>query len=298
VRIELKGVRKTFGKAEVLRGIDLDVPSGRRVALVGPNGSGKSTLLRAVLGLIGCEGDVLLDGSAPFERREELARRLAYVPQIAPQMAAPVREVIGIVLRTRGLALERVEALTAALALDLRPVLDRPFRLLSGGMKQKLLIALAFAADASLLVLDEPTASLDADARDRFFRLFSETRADSTVLLCSHRLEELRHLAQHVVELADGKVVYDGPIEQLLGGRGMSIVEVCAAPEHAAWLARRGFFGGAPGWWARTMARDEKLRAVPELIATLGDGLKDLVVRDLESIGAQMPSGGLDDPEA
>lgn len=298
MRVELKGVRKTFGRAEVLRGIDLDVASGRRVALVGPNGSGKSTLLRAVLGLIGCEGEVLLDGSAPFERREELARRLAYVPQIAPQMAAPVREVVGIVVRTRGLAFERVEALTAALALDLRPVLDRPFRLLSGGMKQKLLIALAFAAEASFLVLDEPTASLDADARDRFFKLFSEARATSTVLLCSHRLEELRHLAQYVVELADGKVIYDGPIEELLGGRGMSTVEVCADSAHGPWLTERGFCAGAPGWWARTLTRDEKLRIVPELIAALGGGLKDLVVRDLESIGAAAPSGGLDDQEA
>lgn len=298
MRIELRGVRKTFGKVEVLRGIDLQVASGRRVALVGPNGSGKSTLLRAVLGLSGCDGEVLLDGAAPFERREELARRLAYVPQVAPQMAAPVREVVGIVLRTRGLTLERVEALAMALALDLRPVLDRPFRLLSGGMKQKLLIALAFAADASLLVLDEPTASLDADARDRFFKLFSEARADSTVLLCSHRLEELRHLAQDVVELADGRVVYDGPIEQLLGGRGMSIVEISADREHAAWLVERGFRSGAPGWWARTMTRDEKLRAVPELIAALEGGLKDLVVRDLESIGAEAPAGGLDDQEA
>jgi ABC-2 type transport system ATP-binding protein len=302
VRIELRGVRKAFGKAEILRGIDLEIASGRRVALVGPNGSGKSTLLRAVLGLVGCEGQVLLDGATPFEQREELARHLAYVPQIAPQMSAPVREVVGIVMRTRDLAFERVEALASALALDLHPVLDRPFRLLSGGMKQKLLIALALAANASLLVLDEPTASLDADARDRFFKLISEAPAISTVLLCSHRLEELRHLAEDVVELADGKVVYDGSIEQLLGARGMSTIEVYADADHGAWLLGRGFHAGAPGWWARTFTRDEKLRVIPELIATLGAGLRDLVVRDLESIGtadaARTAPGGIDDQEA
>ena len=284
MRIELKDVRKAFGKAEILKGVELTIPAGRRVALIGPNGSGKSTLIRTVLGLVSGEGEVLLDGAAPFEKREELARRLAYVPQIAPQMSASVREVIGIAVRTRGLSPERAEELADALALDVRPVLDRPFRLLSGGMKQKLLIALAFAANPTLLVLDEPTASLDADARERFFRLFAEVRPEATVLLCSHRLEELRHLANHVVELAEGKVVFDGPIEEMLGARGRCVVEVCADPDQAPWLGERGFRAGAPGWWVRTLTRDEKVRLVPELTRALGGGLRDLLVRDLESI--------------
>lgn len=290
MRIELQDVRKSFGKAQILRGVTLSAPAGRRIALVGPNGSGKSTLIRTVLGLVGCQGQVLLDGAPPFQKREELARRLAYVPQIAPQMSASVREVVGIATRTRDLAPGVVETFADALALDLQAVLDRPFRLLSGGMKQKLLIALAFAADATLLVLDEPTASLDADARDRFFRLFEKLRPDATVLLCSHRLEELRHLADHVVELAEGRVVFDGPIERMLGARGRCLVEVCADDGQAAWLGERGFRAGAPGWWVRTVTRAEKVQVVPELTAALGPALRDLLVRDLELIDA----GGID----
>lgn len=291
MEIELTRVQKSFGKAEILRGVDLKIGRGQRVALVGPNGSGKSTLLRAVLGLIGCEGEVRLDGLAPFERREELAKRIAYVPQIAPQMAASVRELIAITTRTRAILPERVVELGRELALDIEAIYARPFRLLSGGMKQKLLIALAFAADATLIVLDEPTASLDADARERFLRLFASRRKpDTTVLLCSHRLEELRHLATHVVELGDGRVVYDGPIERVLGARGLSTLEISADPRFAGWLEDHGFMAGAPGWWVKTLPLESKLALLPELTEALGEGLRDVIVRDVERLG-----GGADD---
>src|SRR5688500_17577771 len=108
MRIELRQVKKRFGSTQVLRGIDLVVPAGRRLALIGPNGSGKSTLIRSLLGLVACEGQVLLDGSSPFSDRVSVARRLAYVPQVAPQLAASVEEVISLVALTRELPPEEV----------------------------------------------------------------------------------------------------------------------------------------------------------------------------------------------
>ena len=214
MRIELKDVRKRFGRVEVLREIDAVIPSGQRIALVGPNGSGKSTLIRSLLGLIDCEGEVLLDGRSPFDSRVEVAKRLAYVPQIAPQMAASVEEILRTICTTRGFPEERIALIAARLELDLPAIRHRPFRNLSGGMKQKLLIATAFAARPRLLVLDEPTASLDARSRDRFFKLFDELADGATVVLCSHRLEELEQLATHVLALEDGKVTWTGPVDR------------------------------------------------------------------------------------
>lgn len=285
MRIELKAVRKRFGDAEVLKGITLAVPAGRRVALIGPNGSGKSTLLRSLLGLVECEGEVRLDGRSPFEDRLEVARRLAYVPQVAPQLGAPVEDVVDLVARTRGLAPEAIARLAARLELDVEALRGRPFRALSGGMKQKLLIALALASDASLLVMDEPTASLDARARERFFVLCEEQAPGRTLVLCSHRVEELRHLAGHVVSLDEGRVTYDGPAEDFLAGRGLAVVEVAAGSvEAAGWLEARGFRTGLRGWWVRTLSQAEKRELVPELARALGSGMSDLRVRDVETV--------------
>lgn len=211
MRIEIRQATKRFGGVQALRGVDLVVPEGRRLALVGPNGSGKSTLVRALLGLIDVGGAVLLDGHSPYESRIEVARKLAYVPQVAPALGATVREVVDLVTLTRGLAVTEVEKVARSLDLSLESVARQPFRNLSGGMKQKLLLAIAFAARPQLLVMDEPTASLDARTRERFFGLCEELGSEVTLILCSHRVEELQKLAQHVVALEEGRVVFDGP---------------------------------------------------------------------------------------
>jgi ABC-2 type transport system ATP-binding protein len=210
MRIELQGAKKRFGKLEALRGVDLTLETGARATLVGPNGSGKSTLIRALLGLIDCEGRVLLDGRSPYENRVELAKRIAYVPQVAPQLGASVREILDMVVLTRGLRAGAIEEVAARFQLELPTILSRPFKNLSGGMKQKLLLSVAFASQASFVVLDEPTASLDVRAREVFFSLFSSLGAQVTTLLCSHRLEELRSLSNTVIALEDGRATYQG----------------------------------------------------------------------------------------
>lgn len=209
MRIELRSVRKRFDHQEALRGIDLVVPHGERVAIVGPNGSGKSTLLRVIMGLQSCEGEVRIDALSPFEDRQALARRMAYVPQVAPQLGATVGEVVRAVTTLRELERDRIVATADRLALDVTLVRDKPFRSLSGGMRHKLLLALALSADASLLVLDEPTASLDVATRERFEALFEEASQGATVILCSHRIEEVQLQARRIVELAEGRVVRD-----------------------------------------------------------------------------------------
>lgn len=216
MRVDIQGAKKRFGHVTALRGVDVAIPAGGRVALVGPNGSGKSTLIRTLLGLIDYQGTVLLDGRSPYDDRVELASMLAYVPQVAPALSATVDEVVRLISATRGLEAEEIARVAALFDLDLALAGAQPFKNLSGGMKQKLLLSAAFAATPRLLVLDEPTASLDVRAREQFFTLCNALDPNVTVLLCSHRVEELRHLATRVIALEDGRVTFDGPADEYL----------------------------------------------------------------------------------
>ncbi len=285
MRVEVTGVSKRFGELVALRDVSFSLPAGARTALVGPNGSGKSTLNRVMMGLLAFQGDARLDGFSARDERVEIARRMAYVPQIAPALAVPAGELVRALVSVRGGEPERVEKTARRLGLELPEIASRPFRSLSGGMKQKLLIALALSSDASLLILDEPTGSLDARTRERFFPLFDELAGDATVILCSHRLEEVRHLVDRVLVLDEGRLVYDGEAAPFLAASTTSLLEVRADGEPAArWLESHGFRRGPGGWWVRAATPAEKLRLLPELIRALEGALLDVSVRELDSL--------------
>jgi ABC-2 type transport system ATP-binding protein len=283
--IAVQNVCKTYAGVTALGGVSFAIPSGRKVALIGPNGSGKSTLTRIIMGMLTYQGEVLLDGRSPLRYRAELARRLAYVPQNAPQLAASVADVVEAVARIRELEEQPIIEMAARLDLDLPALADRPVRALSAGMKQKLLIALALASRAELLILDEPTASLDAGARAQFFRLFAETAGSATLLLCSHRLEEVQHLVDHVVSLENGRVVFDGPVADFLQDRALCMVEVATASAHQGdWLHRRGFHRASGLSWVKSVTRSEKLHLLREIMTQFNGDLDNLVVRDVETL--------------
>jgi ABC-type multidrug transport system ATPase subunit len=284
VRIEVQRVSKRFGAVTALSDVTFCIEPGRRVALIGPNGSGKSTLNRILMGLLTCEGEVRIDGHSPFRDRVEIARGLAYVPQAPPQLGARVDELVAAVTRVRAIERREVERVAAALELDLREQGGHPFRTLSGGMKQKFLIALAFSSGASLLLLDEPTGSLDADARERFFGLFDELDPLTTLILCSHRLEEIRPLVDHVLFLEDGRLVYDGAAASFLDRCTVSVLEVWADESAARWLSSRGFHPTPAGVWVRNATHAEKMKLLQELAAELGSSLRNVNARDLERL--------------
>ncbi len=230
MRVELKEVSKQFRGVLALDRVSLDIASGERVALVGPNGSGKSTLVRAVMGMVQCQGLVRLDGQDPFEHRTRMAAHLAYVPQTAPLLGATAGEIVRAIAAIRGLDPRELRSTAAGLDLDLDALHRRPVRTLSRGTRQKLFIALALAAPVSLLIMDEPTASLDRSAREALFRRFEGGGPGdgATLLLCSHHLDEVRRLVDRVVGLESGRVVLDVPAtapevaERLNGGVGRS----------------------------------------------------------------------------
>jgi len=219
VRVEVREVSKRYGRFTALDGVSFALAAGERMALVGPNGSGKSTLNRALMGLLRYEGEIRIGEASPRDDRLDVARRIAYVPQVAPALAATVREMVRALTQLRGVPRSSVAELSSRLSLDLDAVADRRVRDLSGGMKQKLLLALALASRASLLILDEPTGSLDAETRAGFFPLLDECCAGASVLLCSHRPDDVQGRVDRLLELADGRVAYDGPVEKRSGPR-------------------------------------------------------------------------------
>ncbi len=290
MRVEARKVRKRFGRVEALRGIDFTIPSGGKVGLIGPNASGKSTLIRIILGLLRCEGELLLDGRT--RRGIELADRIAYVPQIAPKFGATVDEVIAAITRVREIPVQDVLSCGNRVGIDLRAVGSQSYVNLSGGAKQKTLISLALASRATFYVLDEPTASLDTQSRRDLFRLLSDNARGATMILCSHRLEEIRTLVDRVMVLEEGRLAYFGPTEEYLDRMTLSTLEVQTKNgAEEALLREMGFEPGIGGWWSRTATRSEKLALVKRLSTELASQLDNLLVRDAEAVQPQSKRG-------
>jgi ABC-2 type transport system ATP-binding protein len=207
--IQFKNVAKTFRRARVLDGISLDIGIGERVALIGSNGAGKTTLIRCLLGEYTFDGTVAIDGLDPRGNRTAVLGNIGFVPQLPPPLKMPVGQLIDFSASLCGTDPQRIHAIARRLGLDIDGILTRQFVRLSGGMKQKLLIAIALGRDARVLVLDEPAANLDPEARKIFFELLAERAESATMLISSHRLNEVSTLVNRVVELDMGKVVLD-----------------------------------------------------------------------------------------
>ncbi len=289
MRIEFKEIRKRFGRQVALDGVDLVFESGSRTALVGPNGSGKSTLMRALMGTIHCEGVIQMDAK-PRQQQPALDHSLAYIPQFAPQTRAPVRDLVDAVCLLRGLDPDRVAAGAAELSFDLEANLGKEVRDLSGGMRQKLMIAIAMAAPVKLLVMDEPTASLDAEARSAFLQMFDRVALDTTVILASHRPDELRSLVDRIVLLRDGAVAYHGDARSFLSRGSRTVIELrCEDQESQSWLRGLGFRKVHPQQWMGIFSAEDKERVLSELGWQGRASIHDLSVFDAEHVELESP---------
>jgi ABC-2 type transport system ATP-binding protein len=209
--ITLKGVAKTFGAARILDGIDLEIPTGQRIALIGSNGAGKTTLFRCLLGEYVHDGSVAIEGLDPRRDRTRVLRLVGFVPQIAPRLEMPVAALMRYVAEVSGGRVDDMAAVAGRMGLDVGQIARRPFVRLSGGMKQKLLIALALGRPTRLLILDEPAANLDPAARAALFELLAE-RPLATMIISSHRIDEIAALVNRVIELERGRIVLDDTV--------------------------------------------------------------------------------------
>jgi ABC-2 type transport system ATP-binding protein len=212
VMIRIEHLSKSFGRHQVLDDLSLNAGKGERVALIGANGAGKTTLIRCLLGEYTCEGGVWIDGKAPRAARRDVLRRVGFVPQVPPALRMPAGQLIRFAAEISDGDASRIEDVSAKLGLEARAVWRKPFFKLSGGQKQKLLIAIALGRETDVLVLDEPAANLDPEGRDTFFNLLFQRESDGVTLLSSHRLDEAAPLVTRVVELDGGRVVLDEPM--------------------------------------------------------------------------------------
>ena len=210
--IQFNNVAKTFRRARVLDGITLNIGLGERVALIGSNGAGKTTLIRCLLGEYTFDGTVAINGLDPRSNRTVVLGKIGFVPQLPPPLKMPVGQLIEFSAALCGTDPLRIHAIAKRLGLDLESILARQFVRLSGGMKQKLLIAIALGRDAKVLVMDEPAANLDPEARKIFFDLLAERLEDATMIISSHRLDEVSALVNRVIEMDMGKVVLDDKV--------------------------------------------------------------------------------------
>ena len=285
--ITVAQVHKRFGPVVALDGVSLEIAAGERVAFVGANGSGKTTLLRALLGLVRFDGKITVAGSDVAREPEVALRSVAYIPQIAPPIEAPVGEVVRAHAALRGKPEDATWERAKRLGLDAAPSAKQRFRDLSGGMKQKLLAAMALATEAPILVCDEPTANLDGEARAAFFEQLAERPKSGVVVLCSHRIEEVRALVDRVVELSDGRVVRDAPLEELMRDLRAFRVEVALrenAQKTEELLRARGFATAGALRLAIQVAQHEKLELVTRLLQEHGADLADVSVVPVDDL--------------
>jgi ABC-2 type transport system ATP-binding protein len=208
---------KDYGRVHAVRGIDLEVRRGEVFGFLGPNGAGKTTTIRCILDLLRpTSGVIEVLGLDPRRDGLNVRKLVAYVPG---ELRLPERmtgsQLVGSIARLRGgLDPARTRDLADRLGLDL----SRRLRDLSSGNRRKVALLLAFASEAEIMVLDEPTNGLDPLMQHEFLRLVRDARdAGTTVFLSSHVLSEIQRAADRVAVLRAGKVVALGTVDELRG---------------------------------------------------------------------------------
>ncbi len=213
--IEIKDLYKKFGTNQVLQGIDLDIQRGGIFAVLGPNGSGKTTLIKSILGMvIPNSGTIKLDGKS-VKNSWKYRNEIDYLPQIANFPGnLTVNELIKMIKDIR--AKKNTDEFRLIELFKMEPFLDKKLGNLSGGMKQKVNLLLAFMFDSPLIILDEPTSGLDPISHIRLKELIqTEKTKGKTILITSHIMSFVEEIADEIVFLLEGKIYFKGSISEL-----------------------------------------------------------------------------------
>jgi ABC-2 type transport system ATP-binding protein len=207
--VEARGVRKSFGDFEALRGLDFSIETGSIVGLIGPNGAGKTTTLKSLLGLCSFEGELQVLGCNPGRERHQLMERVCFIADVG--VLPPWLRVDQAIAYIEGVhphfSRRRAEELLATTSIGAR----QRIRSLSKGMVTQLHLALVMAIDVELLVLDEPTLGLDILYRKEFYdRLLNDYYdGDKSIIISTHQVEEIEALLTHLIFIDQGEIMLD-----------------------------------------------------------------------------------------
>ncbi len=219
VMIAAKGLSKYYGPFVAIQDITFSIPEGQIVAFLGPNGAGKSTTMKILTGyLAASEGSASIGGLDIRTNRLEASRRLGYLPENGPlyQNMTPL-ELLLFFGEARGMdagtARTRVDAVIDQCSLEL--VLEKPIDKLSRGYKQRVGLAQALLHDPDVLIMDEPTAGLDPNQIREFRKNIKQLGKSKTILISTHLLQEVEAIADYVLFVNNGKLVFEGTPEDL-----------------------------------------------------------------------------------
>lgn len=217
--IEAAGLSKYYGAFVAIEDINFSIPSGQIVAFLGPNGAGKSTTMRILSGFLApSEGTASIAGFDLGSNRIEAARRLGYLPENGPLYddMTPL-ELLKFFGAARGMgnaALgDRIEAVTDSCAIS--EVLEKPIGKLSRGYRQRVGLAQALLHDPEVLIMDEPTAGLDPNQIRDFRVNISKLAQSKTILISTHILQEVEAIADRVLFIHEGRLLFDGGYHEL-----------------------------------------------------------------------------------
>jgi ABC-2 type transport system ATP-binding protein len=263
--VEVRGLRKSYGDLEAVRGVDLTVAAGEVFALLGPNGAGKTTIVEILEGYRRrTTGDVLVLGHDPAERDRDLRERIGIVLQstgVDPYLT--VRETVALYASyypNRRDVDEVVDVVGLGEKRDARVIK------LSGGQQRRLDVAIALAGDPELLFLDEPTTGFDPGARRNAWEIVRNlTGLGKTVFLTTHYMDEAQYLADRVAVIAKGEIVAEGP-PSTLGGRDVAKTRIRFQAPTGVELPPIAADATRTAEWAE-LTVDEPTRAMHELTA-------------------------------
>ena len=218
--IRIEGLKKSFGKSEVLKDINLQLKRGQCIGLIGPNACGKTTLIKSILSMV-----LPNDGTIYFDQKsiagdETYKNKIGYMPQIGryPENMSII-QVIDMIKSIRQFDGQTDEELWVAFGLE--QAKHKKMRTLSGGTTQKVSATLAFLFSPDVLILDEPTAGLDPLASEILReKIIMERQKGKLILITSHLLNELDDLLTDVIYMQDGKIVFFKTTDELMAMSG------------------------------------------------------------------------------
>lgn len=224
--IEARGLSKQFGSFLAVRDVSFEVPQGQVVAFLGPNGAGKSTTMRLLTGYMApTKGTARIAGIDVQTDRIAAAEHLGYLPEngpLYPDMTP--RGLLAFFGSARGLSGGQLQERSDAVIeqCSLASVADKPIGKLSKGYRQRVSMAQALLHDPEVLIMDEPTSGLDPNQIRGVRKLIRELSRSKTILVSTHILQEVEPVADRVLFIHDGRIVFDGsPKEMAADGRSL-----------------------------------------------------------------------------